>query len=282
LDRVEGAVDAVLADPLWSLSDDEVVDQTRRVFVVMQRLSSRFAALTGEAVARQVPRQAGAATATAWLAGSLAMAGSEAHRWVKLAGLLREAPAVDEALAAGEVSVEQARVIGQTVHDLPAEVGPDSKQHAVQVLTRLAVRERLRPEVLARHRQTILEMVAPEIAEDKLRRELERAERSAYERREFTMSPTGEGAYRLRGLFPAEMAAIVTAALDPLCAPGKSAAEPAAGPVGADREVSPAADRRPAAARRADALVEVCRRVLDGGDLPDNGGQKPHLVVTMS
>jgi len=41
-------------------------------------------------------------------------------------------------------------------------------------------------------------------------------------------------------------------------------------------------DLRSAAARRADALTDICRRVLDTGELPDNGGEKPHLVVTLS
>jgi Domain of unknown function (DUF222)/HNH endonuclease len=336
LGEVEAAVDAVLIGPLSSLADDEVIGETRRLFVVMQRLSSRFAALVGEAEARQIPRAAGAATPTAWLADSLAMGGSEAHRWVKLAGLLRETPAVDSALAAGQVTVEQARVIAQTVHDLPAGVGDASRQHAVQVLTNLAAQERLRPEVLARHRETILEMVAPEVAEERLRRELERAERGAYDRRHFTMSRTGEGEYRLRGVFDAEMAAIVTAALDPLCKPGKLSGTATADTASADRgsgngsaggsaeanafteangaisaetngamsaealgagsahgtavagaaadpgQAAGGVDGRSAGARRADALIEICRRVLDGGELPDNGGEKPHLVMTMS
>jgi hypothetical protein len=307
LGKVEATVDEVLTDPLWSLSDTEVADQTRRVFIVMQRLSARFAALVGEAESRKIPQKAGAATPTAWLAGSLAMAGPEAHRWVKLAGLLQQTPTVSEALASGQVTAEQARVIAQTVHDLPPDVGEESKQHATDVLTGLATEQRLRPEVLARHRETILEMVAPEIAEAKLRRELERAERSAYERREFTMSRTGEGWYRVRGVFDAEMAAIVTAALGPLCAPCKPAttatlatasvtgtgsadgvgAANGAGVVGdlgrvGEIDRADEVDRRSAGARRADALVEICRQVLDCGELPDSGGEKPHVVVTMS
>lgn len=44
----------------------------------------------------------------------------------------------------------------------------------------------------------------------------------------------------------------------------------------------PAADdERTASQRRADALVEVARRQLDGGELPQVGGQKPHLMVTV-
>ncbi|MEV6970081.1 DUF222 domain-containing protein, partial [Hamadaea sp. NPDC051192] len=40
-------------------------------------------------------------------------------------------------------------------------------------------------------------------------------------------------------------------------------------------------DLRSAGARRADALVEVCQRIMNAGELPDNGGEKPHLTVTL-
>jgi hypothetical protein len=41
-------------------------------------------------------------------------------------------------------------------------------------------------------------------------------------------------------------------------------------------------DTRLAEQRRADALVELCRRQLDAGALPQTGRQKPHLSVTIS
>jgi len=216
---VEAAVDADLAGPVWSLSDGEITGEVAGVFTVMQKLAARFVSLLGEAGGRQIPQELGAANLTAWLTSSLAMSGAEAGRWVKLARLLPQAPAAAQALTAGEVNLEQARVIAQTVTDLPREVGEQAKTRAGDVLTKLAVGQRLRPEVLGKHREMILELVAPEVAEDHLRKDLERAERSAHERREFTLSPYGDGEYRVRGVLDAEMAAIVNAALDPLSAP---------------------------------------------------------------
>lgn len=75
---------------------------------------------------------------------------------------------------------------------------------------------------------------------------------------------------RLTGWLETEAAAIVTAALDPLCAPGKLA------------PADPANDDRTAGQRRADALTEICRYALAGGELPDNGGDRPQIVVTMN
>ncbi len=43
-----------------------------------------------------------------------------------------------------------------------------------------------------------------------------------------------------------------------------------------------AADPRPAATRRAQAILEALRRFLDLGDAPLHGGERPHITVTMT
>jgi hypothetical protein len=60
---------------------------------------------------------------------------------------------------------------------------------------------------------------------------------------------------------------VLRAALDPLAAPRPTAAD---GP-----------DLRPAGRRRAEALVDVCRAALAAGGLPDSGGDRPQLMVTV-
>ena len=96
---------------------------------------------------------------------------------------------------------------------------------------------------------------------------LARAEQRAARRMEFTLTPDGEGGSWLRGRLDPAGAATVRAALDPLARPRPSAAD---GP-----------DPRSPGRRRADALVELCRRALTAGDLPDNGGERPQVVVTV-
>ncbi|NUO55363.1 MAG: DUF222 domain-containing protein [Hamadaea sp.] len=347
LAQVEADVAELLAGPLWTLSDAEITDEVRRTFALLQRLSGRLAALIATADGREVPYNAGATGTVNWLTHLLAIRDKDARAWTSLAAMLPTVPVVESALSSGQVNVEQARVIAKTVHDLPSAVGEVGKAKAADALTRLAVDDRLRPEVLEKYRSQILEMVAPEIAEERLRRELERAERSAHDRRDFTLVPYGDGEYRVRGVLDAEMAAIVRTALDPLSAPRKpaptaaatasSASGECAGPgrasgeggarceggasgngtargngnaggVGgtggdgsagcegdasgdgagrngaagsAGRALPGEADLRSAGARRADALVELCQRILNAGELPDNGGEKPHLTVTL-
>ena len=72
-----------------------------------------------------------------------------------------------------------------------------------------------------------------------------------------------DGIFRLDGQLDADGGAALTTALNALM-----------GPRARD-------DERTATQRRADAMVELARRQLDGGRLPEVGGQKPHLMVTV-
>ncbi|NUT23823.1 MAG: DUF222 domain-containing protein, partial [Hamadaea sp.] len=254
LAQAEADVAELAAGPLWTLSDAEITDEVRRVDALMRRLSARMLGLVGEADHREMAYNAGATTTAAWLTFLLAIRHKDAVEHVKLARLLPGVPVAQQGLADGRINTGQAQVIAKTVHDLPSAVGDLGKTKAAEVLTGLAADDHLRPDVLDKHRRHILELVAPEIAEQRLRRELERAERSAHDRRDFTLIPNGEGEYRIRGILDAEMAAILRAALDPLSAPRRPA--PTAVAAGAEAEAG---------------------ETLSGDrpDLPDGNGRQP-------
>jgi hypothetical protein len=94
---------------------------------------------------------------------------------------------------------------------------------------------------------------------------LQEADR-AFDLRRLHVSAAWAGMVRLDGDLDPESGALVITALGSL-------AEPQA----LDPE-----DHRTPAQRRADALVEICRRHLDSGDRPRIGGERPHLTVTVS
>jgi Domain of unknown function (DUF222)/HNH endonuclease len=77
---------------------------------------------------------------------------------------------------------------------------------------------------------------------------------------------------RVTGWLDQDGAASVRAALDPLCAPRTMRRR--TGDTDPD-------DVRSPAQRRVDALVEVCRLASACGELPDNGGDRPQVVVTI-
>lgn len=87
----------------------------------------------------------------------------------------------------------------------------------------------------------------------------------AFDRRRLHVSATWAGMVRLDGDLDPESGSLVMAAL-------ASLADPAA--LGSE-------DGRTPPQRRADALVEICRRHLDSSDRPVVGGERPHLTVTV-
>jgi hypothetical protein len=84
-----------------------------------------------------------------------------------------------------------------------------------------------------------------------------------HQRRGLWLAPTWEGMVHLEGLLEPEAGQTLAAALEPLAGPAD------------------AQDRRSGGQRRADALAELARRSLEGGRLPQTGGVRPQLTVTV-
>ncbi|GIH02058.1 HNH endonuclease [Rhizocola hellebori] len=244
------------------MSDNELSGELLQVWAAEQAIVARRLGLVREIDGRGLAGREGATSAAVWLRDRLRVTIHSARQMLSLAAVL-DGPceATGAALADGVVNVQQARVIADAVNDL-GEHGPAVQAKAEQVLLHpdCVVLEPVSLKVAADH---VLEHVAPELAEEKQRRDLEAAERRAARDRAFTMSPDGTGRVRLSGWLGHEAAAIINAAIDPLCAPaGKH-------------------DDRTATQRRADALTEACRLTLAAGELPENGGDRPQLVLTM-
>ena len=196
--------------------------------------------------------QGGRAPSTAgWLRAGTRMSHAAASRRVLAARALHRGPlrSTGRALAAGELSYQHAVVLAEATHDLPAT----TVAQAEPVL--LDAARRLDPPRLRQLASHLRELVDPDRADQRARRRLER--------RGLWLSGTVDGMVAVDGLLDAEAGEAVQAALAPL-----------ARPAGPD-------DARPAAQRRADALGELARQALQAGRLPQAGGQRPQLTVTV-
>ena len=80
--------------------------------------------------------------------------------------------------------------------------------------------------------------------------------------RTLTVTNGGDGMVEVAGMFDPEGGAILRTTLDPLA-----------------RQVGPD-DTRAREQRYADALIELCVRAMDRGDVPQRAGQRTHLQVT--
>jgi hypothetical protein len=191
----------------------------------------------------------GCLSAKAWLRWNCHITFSAASQRVEVARQLQSLELTSQALAEGVISYEHAALIARTAERL----GEKFEGPAEEILVELARKED--PVVLRRAIVHLRHCVEPDGVLDDAN--------SEHERRFLHLSQTFGGMFVLNGQFGADDGATLQTALDALITPP-----------GAD-------DDRSASERRADAMTEMARRQLDGGQLPEVGGQKPHLVVSL-
>jgi hypothetical protein len=261
---LERAVQECRSASVWAWPDSVLVECLDRVQVLASRVEALRLELIGEVDGRGIPAAQGATSTAAWLRDRHRISPAAATRQVKLAAALHtELPATADALTTGAVNVEQAQVITTAVAAVPAGHRTAGETHLIGQAATFGPRE------LGILGQRLFEVVAPDEAEQQALAALSRSEERAYHSRDLRLSDMpGESRVRLTGWLDRESAAAIRAALDPLCAPG------------AGRHSGP--DLRTPGQRRADALVEICRLATACGDLPDNGGDRPQIVVTIN
>ncbi|NYH41698.1 hypothetical protein HNR22_001425 [Micromonospora jinlongensis] len=261
LAQADDAVGACTDTAAWPLSDDELVAALDAAHRLEQRLAAVTLALVREIDGRGTARAQGASSTAVWLRERLRLTVPAARRLVDLAAALDTGnPGIRQALADGRVTLDQARVIADTVTTVHTSAGAQVADKAVGVLTDWA--GQFDPTLLRKLGTRILDHVAPDIADAAARAALDAEAARATRDRHLTLSEQTDGRLRLSGTLDAEAAALLRAAIDPLSAP--------AGPD----------DNRCAGQRRHDALADVCRLALRTGELPDSGGDPAQIVVT--
>src|SRR5918993_4550107 len=153
------------------------------------------------------------------------------------------------ALTSGELSPVHAQVVAHGTHHLPEHVTVEAEPVLVQAARQLD------PTGLRRLLGHLLQVADP----DSAHRDRERR----HARRGLWLAPTFEGMVAVDGLLEPEAGQTLLAALEPLARPAD------------------ATDTRSGSQRHADALAELARRHLEGGRLPQTGGVRPQLTVTV-
>jgi hypothetical protein len=259
-----------LADSsLWPLSYRQLLSCLDLAQQVEQTTAALKLHLLREADSRDVARLEHAHATEGWFATRSRVKYATARQAVSVAAALDRRPVLDQALTTAAVNTEQAAVIADCVTSLPAEIGTEAIDKAERLL--IAWAADFDANGLRKLAARILEHVAPEIAEAREAAALAKEEEGAHADRFLILSNPYRGRVRLKGCFGTEAAAVIEAALEPLCAPRN---RPLTG--------APELDHRRPEQIRADALVEVCSLALRTGDLPVNGGEPPQVSVTVS
>jgi Domain of unknown function (DUF222)/HNH endonuclease len=247
-------VDALAAEDLEGLADAALAEEVLALRQLLDRLEGqwlqRLAAVDGRGAAGADQATPAASTAS-WLRNRLHLGAAAATSAVRTARALFRGPlsGTAQALCAGELSPAHASALAHGTGDLP----PQTAAAAEPVL--VAAARRLDPPRLRRAVAHLQHTVDPDGADAKAQRQ--------HERRGFWVTPTLDGDLALQGLLDPEGGQHLLAALEPLARP------------------SDAQDARSGDQRRADALVELARRALEGGRLPQTGGVRPQLLVTV-
>jgi len=178
----------------------------------------RAVQLSVMASAEDVAVDTGARSVAAWLEHALRMGYAESARAVRLGQALdRRWHVLAASFAAGRVNEAQADVIVRCLDELPDRLGPDLMEKAEAYLVEQATI--FGPRGLKRLGRRILDVVAPEIAEEEERRKLEAEERAARRNTSLTMHARGDGATDIRIRVPDQVAARVKVYLEALSAP---------------------------------------------------------------
>jgi hypothetical protein len=250
-------LDAVAGASVWSMTPEE----TRATLVEITRLKARTAELEA-----RVAEHADDETVDAW-----------GHRTrqrrpavlgtVKLGQALVTRSHAREALAAGDLVLEQARVIVQALDELPGDLCPELVEKAEQHLVAEGAHHDARALRILGKR--LLEVIAPELADAYEAEQLAEEEADAMAAAAFELRDDGHGKCHGRFTIPSFHGAALTKMLMAFTNPRHRAAVDGAGAV-----------RRPGRQAMGRALCELIER-FPVSKLPKTGGVSATVAITI-
>ncbi|KRE98664.1 hypothetical protein ASG88_16540 [Nocardioides sp. Soil777] len=256
------------ANPTFMTTDDKAAALTELVRAEGQlaELRLRILADAGDlAVATATKDAAG------WLAKVTHTRFSDARADLALAKALDgERPLLATAMREGDATLAQAQVIHRVLSALPSRIGADTVAHAEAHLVAQAAH--FGPKELGRLGRHILEVVAPEIAEEAEARRLAELEAAAADKTRLTMRRLGDGTTRISGRVPDAAATRLATYLEAF-------SNPRAGADGQQGEGDPFT-RLPYPRGMGQAFIQFLE-AADPRRLPIHGGDATTVVVTV-
>ncbi len=265
------ALTALRDTEFWKVPDADLLLVARDLEALGRLVFTAQVHLAGEVDTRRLAGTHGAASTAALLRTTLGVSHSDAASMVRTAAAVLPQkipsggelppvlPLLAEALEEGAIGADQTRTVVTTMTKLPARVDEDTRLLCQQQL--VANGRITEPAPFAVFARAVL--IALDEGQDF-------DDDPPADHVEFSLGTRNPntGLTRVSGQLDDLGVEIVNQAIGGLSAP----VGPNAG----------AADPRPAATRRGHALLEVLRRYLDLGDAPMQGGERPHITVTMT
>jgi len=177
---------------LWAQSDAEIVERVEAALRVRAQADAVLLAAIGEVEARGLARARGASSTRAWLHGAHQLDPAEASMLVRTGTSLRAGfQETGLAIAAGEVSLSQARVVIRSVTDLPDNLDPGLGAAAETLMVgHCAVFD---PMTLALIGRRLAECIHPEGTQARDEKKHLEREKTPHAKRSLTISPDKDG-----------------------------------------------------------------------------------------
>ena len=190
------------------MSRTEIADTLAALHRLRHRVTALELRILHRAEVHDLGTETGAADTASWWANQTRQTKRDAKRRLELAHALDDDhEPVRDAMAAGAVSEEQAAVIVKGVDALPVEHRRKAEAHLIGLA---AAHDPVALRRLAHH---VLEVVAPEIAEDHELKALQRQEALAEEACRFTIADDGHGLCHGRFTLPSHVGAMLKQAV---------------------------------------------------------------------
>ncbi len=232
---------------------------------VIEQIASQLAGLRLNTI-DQARYLAGAAQILDSVTSSVADTVGRLRGHIRLATTLaEELPLIQAALQEGLISMPQAAAIADGLGTLPAGFGTAERAKCQTEILKHA--DSLGPAELRILAGRLVEYVDPEAAEAAEAARLAAEERRARRRRRLRLTPNHHGAMIISGKLPLADGALLAAQLEALMPPLASYQ---------NNEELP--DRQ---ARTADALMLLAQIAANSGHLPNQGMDRPHIVLTL-
>jgi hypothetical protein len=268
-DALESALkDVADVDPAFMPTDDKkaAVVRLAKAEAMLKELQLRV-----RASADDVAEDDGARDLSEWMAHHARQDRGQARREQRLAeGLDERWHLVAAWMRQGAVNPEQAHVITRALDKLPEHVDEDIKTRAEERL--VAEAEHFGPRELKVMGRRILDVVAPELAEEQERKALEAEERDAAKRTYLTGRRRGDGRTAVSGDLPDATWDRLVTYLEAYTSPRQK------GALGQEPENPD--DRRPYEMKLGSAFVSFLEHV-DPKRLPIHGGDATTIMVTI-
>lgn len=248
LDQIAIGVETMRAEDLLSLPGSRQRDELVRLHRLSNQLEAEITRRVANFDSSQAYADTLAMTTQSWLRAECNLTPNQASERVRIARKLEDLPRTAEAFASGDMSFPHAALIARVAENVGDKFDSEAENIFVTAARDL---DPWRLRIVARR---FRDAVDPDGSLDDANEQ--------YQRRHLHLSQTMDGIFHLNGMFDSEGGAILQTALDALRTPRDSE------------------ELRSTSQIEADNLVELARRQLNGGKLPEVAGQKPHIAIT--